>query len=99
MFLRRKFFYAIFNEERDFVTGNSISPIAALDLEIKLVEAMTSLQTNPQRTPIFSERMELTPLQNIRKLVVDNYLILFYIDEKRTIVNIVSVHPHLRSIQ
>lgn len=72
------------------------SPLTALNLEIELMEAIVSLEENPDRAPVFSKKLTLTPLENIRKLVVKNYLVLFFIDEKRQLVNIVSIHNHLK---
>jgi len=64
------------------------SPLAAVNLEIKLTEAALSLEENPYRAPKYSERYELVPEKSIRKLIVDNYLILFYVEETNKAENI-----------
>lgn len=80
-----------------YITEVLNSPIAAVNLELELVDAMLSLEENPYRAPFFSESFQLTPMEEIRKLVIDNYLILFYVDEAKQQVNVVTVYNHLKS--
>lgn len=72
------------------------SPLAAINLEMKLVESILSLKNYPYRTPKYSDKLTLSENEEIRKLIIDNYLILFYIDEEQKQVNVVAVHNHLR---
>lgn len=72
------------------------SPLAAVTLEIKLTEAALSLEENPYRTPRYSENFKLISEKDIRKLIVDNYLILFYVEEETKKVQIVTIYNRLR---
>lgn len=72
------------------------SPLAAINLEIQLTEAVLSLEYHPQRAPFFSDKFKLSSQEEVRKLIVDNYIILFYIDESSEVVHIVSVYSGLQ---
>lgn len=73
------------------------SPLAAVNLELELIEAILSLKENPYRAPLFSDNFRLTPMEEVRKLIIDNYLILFYMDENLYQVNVVSVRNRLKN--
>lgn len=80
----------------NYITDILNSPMAAINLELKLVESILSLEKNPYRAPLFSEKVELIPNKEIRKLIEDNYIILFEISEMEKNVNVLTIYNRLK---
>lgn len=67
------------------------NPSAALKTEIQIVESINSLRKFPERASMVKHHdIRLTTV--IRKLVVGNYLIFFFIDNNKMEVNVIAVH-------
>lgn len=81
-----------------YISDELSSPVAAVNIEIKLTEAALSLEENPYRAPKFSEEYQLIPEKDIRKLIVDNYLILYYVEESQKVVQVVTIYNRLKKV-
>ena len=81
-----------------YISDKLGSHVAAVNLEIKLTEAALSLKENPYRAPKFSEEYNLIPEKDIRKLIVDNYLILYYVEESQKVVQVVTIYNRLMKV-
>lgn len=81
----------------DYITDSLNSPVAAINLELKLIESVLSLEKNPYRTPLFSEEIELVSNKEIRKLIEDNYIILLEISEMEKKVTILTIYNRLKN--
>lgn len=78
-----------------YITEILKSPLAAMGLEIELIESILSLGNKPHRVPVFSESVVLVSDKVIWKLIIRSYLILFFINEEQSMVNIVAVYNRL----
>ncbi|GAA0358618.1 type II toxin-antitoxin system RelE/ParE family toxin [Alkalibacterium iburiense] len=72
------------------------SPLAALNLKIKLTKAALSLDEKPYRGSKYSNSLKYIKNKEIRKLVIENYLIFYYVDEYEKEVNVVTIHHRLK---
>lgn len=81
-----------------YISDELTSPLAAVNIEINLTKTALSLEENPYRAPKFSEEYNLIQEKDIRKLIVGNYLILYYVEESQRTVQVVTIYNRLKKV-
>ena len=72
------------------------NPVAARELQVKLNEGMKRIAAFPYSCPVLDLPMRLK--HEYRKLIVKNYMELYWIDEKNTTVNVEQIMYARRDI-
>jgi len=68
----------------NYIALDLFSPLAAMNQYNRIANAISSLKTMPERYPLFESKPER--LRGIRKLVVDNYIVCYIVDEKEVVI-------------
>ncbi len=76
-------------EIKNYVAYELSAPMAAKNLLTKMKQAIASLETMPERNPLIDEKTWRS--QGIRRIVVKNFLVYYWIDENKRIVYITAV--------
>lgn len=84
-----KYAYAQMEEIKQYIACELQVPIAAKNLLLAIKSAVLSLALMPARHPLMQE--EKWRSQGLRKMVVKNFLIYYWVDEERKEVHIVAV--------
>ena len=72
-----------------YISEKLKNPIAAEQLAVELIEAGDSIRTFPYDDPV---HMPIRPLgHEYRKLLVHNYLVFYWVDEKKKLVTVARV--------
>lgn len=69
-----------------YITSQLSAPISALDMMEAFEEALANLSDFPQRCPLIAD--ERLSQMGYRKLIVNNYVVFFSIDEKNKVVDV-----------
>lgn len=76
-------------EIKHYIVNELYAPQAAYDLLLQMKKAIASLETFPFRNPLVDE--EKWREQEIRKIIVKNFLLYYWIDEENEVVYITAV--------
>lgn len=74
---------------RDYICDELNSPKAAKNWLRKIEDLITSLSTMPERMTLVKE--EPFRSEGVRKAIVDNFIVYFWIDEKSQLVQIIHI--------
>lgn len=80
----------------EYIFYNLKNPNAAINFKNNIIAKMKSLQYMPSRNPVI-ERQKYNA-KDVHKALLDNYLILYIIDDEKYIVNIIRVAHSRRAI-
>lgn len=84
-----KYALAQIEEIKNYITGDLQSPQAAYRLILEMKTKVASLGCMPKRNPLVS--IKRWSEQGIRKIIVNNFIIYYWIDEKQQIVYVTAV--------
>ena len=82
-------------EINDYIAHEIMNPDAARNLLDKMQQEIKNLATFPKKYRLVDE--EPWHSQGVRKIVVDNYLVYYWIDEENSIIQIIAVMSERRN--
>ena len=69
-----------FNDIRDYISNNLLAPNTAASFCKQVFDKIESLKQMPKRCPLVDKEPWFT--RGLRKLIIDNYIVFYYPNEK-----------------
>ncbi len=76
-------------ETAKYIKEKLCSPIAAINFTEKIIGAIDNIALLPYSAPAYRPIRELK--YDYRKLIVDNYIVLYYVDENEKVITVARI--------